>query len=179
MHVDGGATREVFLLPTQFVASKIDPTLSVKPIRRVYIIRNGRVAPEWKAVKAKTLSIAGRAVSTQSRTRASAISMSFTHSPSGTARTITSPSFPGISPIQYERFDPKYMTALYDLGFRTAKAGYPWRKVPPRLGEATQGAAPKAPAVRPKPKPPAEPNISAAPALPGATEPASQSASYY
>ena len=30
------------------------------PIRRVYIIRNGRVDPEWKAVKARTLSIAGR-----------------------------------------------------------------------------------------------------------------------
>ncbi len=48
MHVDGGATREVFLLPTQFTASKVDPTLGINPIRRVYIIRNGRVAPEWK-----------------------------------------------------------------------------------------------------------------------------------
>ena len=33
------------------------------PIRRAYIIRNGHVAPEYKAVKARTLSIAGRAVS--------------------------------------------------------------------------------------------------------------------
>ena len=64
MHVDGGATREVFLLPTQIVAKNVDSTLNVKPIRRTYIIRNGRVGPEWKAVKPRTLSIAGRSIST-------------------------------------------------------------------------------------------------------------------
>ena len=63
MHVDGGATREVFLVPTQFMAKKADGGLGINPIRRAYIIRNGHVAPEYKAVKAKTLSIAGRAVS--------------------------------------------------------------------------------------------------------------------
>ena len=95
-------------------------------------------------------------------------------------RTVNLAVIPGDFPdTSTSAFDPKYMTALYDLGFTAAKAGYPWKKVPPRLGETTHGAAPKAPAVRPKPKPPAEPNISAAPALPGATEPASQSASYY
>jgi hypothetical protein len=63
MHVDGGATREVFLLPTQFMAQKATGGLGISPIRRAYIIRNGHVAPEYKAVKARTLSIAGRAVS--------------------------------------------------------------------------------------------------------------------
>src|SRR4029078_5203891 len=63
MHVDGGATREVFLVPTQFMANKIDGRLGISPIRRAYIIRNGHVAPEYKPVKARTLSIAGRAVS--------------------------------------------------------------------------------------------------------------------
>ena len=35
---------------------------NINPIRRDYIIRNGRVGPEWKAVKARTLSIAGRSI---------------------------------------------------------------------------------------------------------------------
>ena len=30
-------------------------------------------------------------------------------------------------------FDPVYMTKLYDLGFRMAQAGYPWKKTPPRM----------------------------------------------
>lgn len=63
MHVDGGATREVFLVPTQFMASKTDGRLGINPVRRAYIIRNGHVSPEYKPVKARTLSIAGRAVS--------------------------------------------------------------------------------------------------------------------
>jgi hypothetical protein len=44
------------------MASKTDARLGISPIRRAFI-RNGHVAPEYKAVKAKTLSIAGRAVS--------------------------------------------------------------------------------------------------------------------
>ena len=63
MHVDGGATREVFLVPTQFMAKPTDGHLGINPRRRAYIVRNGRVAPEYKPVKARTLSIAGRAVS--------------------------------------------------------------------------------------------------------------------
>ena len=34
-----------------------------------------------------------------------------------------------------QAFDPVYMTKLYDLGFRLAQAGYPWKTPPPRLGE--------------------------------------------
>jgi hypothetical protein len=30
-----------------------------------------------------------------------------------------------------EPFDPVYMSALYDLGYRLAKEGYPWSKAPP------------------------------------------------
>jgi hypothetical protein len=30
-----------------------------------------------------------------------------------------------------EPFDPEYMRKLFDLGYRLAKDGYPWEKVPP------------------------------------------------
>jgi len=29
-----------------------------------------------------------------------------------------------------EEFDPEYMRGLFDLGFRMAKGGYPWKKAP-------------------------------------------------
>jgi predicted acylesterase/phospholipase RssA len=63
MHVDGGATRQVFLMPTQFMAKPIDHSIGLNPVRHAYIIRNGRVTPSYKPVTDKTLSIAGRAVS--------------------------------------------------------------------------------------------------------------------
>ena len=55
MHVDGGTTNQVFLLPNQVEAGSIDAKLGIHPVRRLYIIRNGRLDPEFKAVKAKQL----------------------------------------------------------------------------------------------------------------------------
>jgi hypothetical protein len=133
MHVDGGATREVFLLPTQILAKNVDATLNVKPIRRSYIIRNGRVGPEWKAVKPRTLSIAGRSISTLIKnqgigdlyelyafTKRNAVDYNLIYIPSSFADTST------------QAFDPVYMTKLYDLGYQMASNGNSWKKVPPR-----------------------------------------------
>jgi hypothetical protein len=135
MHVDGGTTREVFLVPTQFMASRVDGGLGINPIRRAYIIRNGHVAPEYKAVKARTLSIAGRAVSSLIKSQGvgdlyelyvfakkNGIDYNLAYIPGGFIDTSTS------------SFDEVYMTKLYDLGFSLAQAGYPWKKVPPRMG---------------------------------------------
>jgi predicted patatin/cPLA2 family phospholipase len=134
MHVDGGATREVFLIPTQFMAKKTDANLGINPVRRAYIIRNGRVSPEYKAVKAKTLSIAGRAVSSLIKsqgvgdlyelfvfTKRNGIDYNLAYIPG---------DFPDTST---QAFDPVYMGKLFDLGFQLAQSGYPWKKVPPRL----------------------------------------------
>ena len=133
MHVDGGATREVFLLPTQILAKNVDATLNVKPIRRSYIIRNGRVGPEWKAVKPRTLSIAGRSISTLIKnqgigdlyelyafTKRNGVDYNLIYIPSNFADTST------------QAFDPVYMTKLYDLGYRMASNVNSWKKVPPR-----------------------------------------------
>ncbi len=134
MHVDGGATREVFLVPTQFMAKKTDSALGINPIRRAYIIRNGHVAPEYKPVTAKTLSIAGRAVSSLIKSQGvgdlyelyvfaqrNGIDYNLAYIPGDFLDTST------------QAFDPVYMTKLYDLGFKLAQAGYPWKKTPPRM----------------------------------------------
>ncbi len=134
MHVDGGATREVFLVPTQFMAQKATGGMGINPIRRAYIIRNGHVAPEYKPVKAKTLSIAGRAVSSLIKSQGvgdlyelfvfakkNNIDYNLAYIPGDFIDTST------------QAFDPVYMTKLYDLGYRMAEAGYPWKKLPPRM----------------------------------------------
>jgi hypothetical protein len=134
MHVDGGATREVFLVPTQFMASRTDARLGINPVRRAYIIRNGHVAPEYKPVKARTLSIAGRAVSSLIKSqgvgdlyelyvfaRKNNIDYNLAYIPGDFLDTSTA------------AFDPVYMSKLYDLGYRLAAAGYPWKKTPPRM----------------------------------------------
>ena len=134
MHVDGGATREVFLVPTQFMAKKVDGNLGINPVRRAYIIRNGRVDPEYKPVKAKTLSIAGRAVSSLIKSQGvgdlyelfvfskkNGIDYNLAYIPGDFLDTST------------QAFDPVYMGKLFNLGYQMAEAGYPWKKVPPRM----------------------------------------------
>jgi hypothetical protein len=46
MHVDGGTTNQVFLFPTEMRMGGVDAKLGIDPVRRLYIIRNGRVAVE-------------------------------------------------------------------------------------------------------------------------------------
>jgi predicted acylesterase/phospholipase RssA len=134
MHVDGGATREVFLVPTQFMAKKVDGNLGINPTRRAYIIRNGRVDPEYKPVKPKTLSIAGRAVSSLIKSQGvgdlyelfvfskkNGIDYNLAYIPGDFVDTST------------QAFDPVYMGKLFNLGYQMAEAGYPWKKTPPRM----------------------------------------------
>jgi hypothetical protein len=135
MHVDGGATRQVFLMPTQFMAKSVDRAYGTAPVRRAYIIRNGRVSPTYKPVKAKTLSIAGRAVSSLIKaqgvgdlyelyefSRVNGMDYNLAYIPGDFVDTSTT------------AFDEVYMTRLYDLGYEQGRAGYHWKKKPPRLG---------------------------------------------
>ncbi len=133
MHVDGGTTREVFLVPTQFMASKVDASLGIRPIRRTYIIRNGRVAPEWKAVKARTLSIAGRSISTLIKNQGIGDLYELYAFAKRNAMDFNLAYIPGDFPdTSTSAFDPTYMTALYDLGFKLGSSKHTWQKVPPR-----------------------------------------------
>ncbi len=64
MHVDGGATREVFISPVEVPLNAFDPLYDTPPIRRIYIIRNGKLGPEYEAVEQKTIPISMRAIAT-------------------------------------------------------------------------------------------------------------------
>jgi hypothetical protein len=113
----------------------MDAKLGINPMRRLYIIRNGRVAPEFKAVKASTLAIAGRSISTLIKTqgvgdlyqmyelaRSNNVAYNLAYIPA---------DFPDTST---EAFDPKYMSQLFELGFKLGESGTEWKKTPPRLG---------------------------------------------
>jgi len=105
------------------------------PIRRLYIIRNGRVAPEFKAVKASTLAIAGRSISTLIKTQGIGDLYQMYELAQRNRVDYNVAYIPGDFPdTSTEAFDPKYMSQLFDLGFRLGKSGTVWKKTPPRLG---------------------------------------------
>jgi hypothetical protein len=136
MHADGGAAREVSLLPTQFMPKTVDRRLGIDPIRRAYIIRNGRVAPEYKAVKARTLSIAGRAASCLIKSQGVGDLNELYYFAKRNGIDYNLAFIPGDSPdTSTQAFDPVYMTKLFDIGFNAAREGCPWHKRPPVFGE--------------------------------------------
>lgn len=136
MHVDGGAAKQVFLFPSQLMLpTDIDRRTGVHPRRSLYIIRNGRLDPEYKVVGASTLSIAQRSISTLIKTQG----IGDLYRLYGTAKRnrikYNLAYIPGDFPDDStEAFDPKYMTRLFNLGYEKAQKGYRWTRTPPGFG---------------------------------------------
>jgi predicted acylesterase/phospholipase RssA len=138
LHVDGGVTRQVFIAPSAFsyVAhnQKSDTT---RP--RLYVIRNGKIDPEWKPISENMLSITQRSIATliknqgigdlyriYSITKQEGIDFNLASIPSGLGDTGDEP------------FDQRYMIALFDRGYDLGSHNYPWAKAPPGLELTTQ-----------------------------------------
>ena len=132
MHVDGGASTQVFLYPSAAAARAKE--IGVKRItdRQAYIIRNARLDVDWQQTERRTLSIAGRAIS--QLIQAQGLGDLYR------IYNITQDDKVGFN-LAYigadfnyphvEEFDTKYMQALFDYGYQRAKKGYEWNKYPP------------------------------------------------
>ena len=138
MHVDGGATTEVFLYPAAVAAQAIHTRLlSPYRDRQAYVIRNSRLDPEWREIERKTLTIMGRAVSqliqSQGYGDLQRIYVTTMLDHVGFNLAYIGPDFKELHTDDFER---KYMTALFEYGRRLGKVGYPWAKTPPGFNRA-------------------------------------------
>ncbi len=132
MHVDGGASAQVFVYPPSLHVAEIAKKERVKRDRRAYVIRNARLDPDWADTKRMTMDIAGRAVS----------SLIQNQGVGDLYRIYTTAQRDGVDfnlayiPASFdvplpEPFDQHYMRELFKLGYDLARAGYPWEKSPP------------------------------------------------
>jgi predicted patatin/cPLA2 family phospholipase len=69
MHVDGGATAQVFVYPPSLNIRTASQQEGITRQRRLFVIRNARLDPDWAQVERRTLSIANRAVSSLIQTQ--------------------------------------------------------------------------------------------------------------
>jgi len=96
------------------------------------VIRNARLDPNWAAVDRRTLSIAGRAISTMiasagyndilrihSAAERDRIEFHLAYIGADFTGTYTAP------------FEQAYMRQLFDYGFERARRGYDWARQPP------------------------------------------------
>ena len=132
MHVDGGTVAQVFVYPPSLDIKKLSEEQGLVRERRLYIIRNARLDPEWASVERYIFDIAGRAIQTLIQTqgvgdlyqiyltaRRDEIDYNLAYIP------------PTFNFEHAEEFDTAYMNALYDLAYDVSRKGYPWQKTPP------------------------------------------------
>jgi hypothetical protein len=109
-----------------------DRAVGIARERRAYIIRNSRLDPDWSQVERRTLSIAGRAISSLIQTQGvgdlyriyvtaqrDGVDYNLAYIP----ETFTT--------LLKEPFDTAYMRELFRVGYDLAAKGYPWAKAPP------------------------------------------------
>ena len=132
MHVDGGVTTEVFLMPAGLSLKTVDRKLGMRTRSRLYVIRNGRTTPEFSVTKATLPAIAGKAIGSLIDTQAvgdlyrlyviakrDGIDYNVIDIPADFTVESKSP------------FDNTYMRALYARGLALGQGGIPWKKAPP------------------------------------------------
>lgn len=132
MHVDGGATAQVFVYPPSLDISRYAREAGIVRERRLYVLRNARLDPDWAQVERRTLSIAGRAITSLIQTQGAGdlyriylaaerdgIDFNLAYIPETFKTPLNEP------------FETKYMRELFELGYTLAAKGYPWAKAPP------------------------------------------------
>nr|WP_294547797.1 patatin-like phospholipase family protein [uncultured Rhodopila sp.] len=134
MHVDGGAFMQTFLYPAALTHQRrlrMAGGEAVVPAV-AYVIRNGRLDPDWSATRRRTLGIAQRAINTMiaasgmndviriyNTTRQDGIGFNLAFIGPDFTETLPGP------------FDQGYMRALFDYGYQRSRHGYDWAHRPP------------------------------------------------
>lgn len=137
MHVDGGTTRDVFVVPGRLSLSALDRLYRSPPKRHIYIIMNSKMTPEFEAVKPTAIAIGSRAVSTLIKSHDSGdlfrIRQQALASGADFHLAYIPPDFDQKSK---QAFDPIYQRALFERGRAFGRRGGRW---PSDLPEPTAG----------------------------------------
>lgn len=132
LHVDGGTTRQLFFSPTAFSFRKLDKALGLKIDRTLYIIRNGKINPEWEQTPATTVALAERSIETLIKSQSIGdLTRMYAHSTKDGIkyRLVAIPD--EFKAERKQPFDHGYMTKLYATGEAVAGQGIVWMNAPP------------------------------------------------
>jgi predicted acylesterase/phospholipase RssA len=134
MHVDGGASAQVFVYPPQLRLAELSAKSGVTRERHMYIIRNARLDPDWADTERQTLTIAGRAVSSLIQTQGTGDLYRIYAIAQRDGVDFNLAYIPASFDVPLpEPFDRHYMENLFKLGYEQGRSGYQWQKTPPGL----------------------------------------------
>jgi len=140
MHVDGGASAQVFVYPPSLQLNAAARNAGIARERHLYVIRNARLDPRWAEIKRRTLTIAERAISSLIQTQGIGDLYRIYVSADRDKIDFNLASIPETFNAELKQpFDTAYMNVLFNLGYNLGKKGYPWAKFPPGYRELGAG----------------------------------------
>lgn len=132
MHVDGGATAQVFVYPPNFNLAKLAREHDGERRRTVYIVVNNRVDPEWAQTERRAITIAERAITSLIHTQGIGdlyrIYLTAMRDGMDFNLAYIPPEF---TQQPNELFDMSFMRALFETGYRMGGQDGFWKKHPP------------------------------------------------
>lgn len=132
LHVDGGATRQLFLSPGDFSFKSVDKLLGLKINRHLYVIRNGKIGPEWKATQESTVAIAQRSLETLTKSQGIGDLIRMYAKAEKDKIDFKLIAIPNdFDAPRKQPFDLGYTKPLFELGYRMGRDGIPWESKPP------------------------------------------------
>ena len=131
LHVDGGTTREVFVSPVEAPLAAFDQHYSTPPVRRYFVIKNGKATPVQEVVTPTTLQIAARSISTLIKSQNQGeLYKIYRFALDGGADFNFMAVPPSFTMQTKEIYDPHYQAALYAEGVKEGRKNI-WFKSPP------------------------------------------------
>ncbi len=132
LHVDGGVTAQVFLYPAQVQIGEVFAELPIEG--RLYVIRNRKQKSNYQDKIAGLFSITARSLDTLIRSQGNGDLYQIYLITQRDKIDFNLAFIPESFDKQSSNlFDGAYMEALFEVGYKLGKAGYPWSKTPPGI----------------------------------------------
>ncbi|HEV2332255.1 MAG TPA: hypothetical protein VGV16_03760, partial [Gammaproteobacteria bacterium] len=146
IHADGGLVSQVFIYPLKLKRSVIDEFDRYHLERNLYVLRNGKIVPEYDPQKLSLFGLTSRSLETFTKyqglgdlyrlyiaSKRDGMDFNLVYIPD---------SFDAVSK---QLFDPAYMRKLYDAGYTLGlHADSAWKKQPPGVEYEPETSAPPA-----------------------------------
>jgi predicted acylesterase/phospholipase RssA len=127
MHVDGGVTTNILIVPEGVLTSGT-PLFAPDARPKVYIVMNGKLAPEFEVVEPATLPIVTRSFETSVRANTRSTLLAAYQFAKSRNWEFNLASIDSQYPTSRSMgFDTPYMRDLFEYGFQWGRAAQPWR----------------------------------------------------
>lgn len=128
IHVDGGVTNQIFTYPPSLDVKQLQRDLGFQPQKTFWLIRNTKIDPVYETVDLGVADLSARAISTLIKYQGRGDLLGLERQAKKDGFAVRLSYVPEDFDVELkEPFDPKYMQALYQVGYKAALSAQPWQ----------------------------------------------------